>query len=122
MKDFTSSPFQVAEAGPASAHANQIDVVDDADVLSFQHEMNAPLKTETSFANQIVERFSAVTEDISVKKEAFESKLKKASRTGDTADMLEATRAMSDYQLQVAMSTKVASKTSSAIDKIANLQ
>lgn len=94
-----------------------------ADVKDFESELiHIDTTPKASFSDQVIEKFGAVSEDMSIKKSEFEYKLAKAANTGDPNDILEATRAMADYQLQVQITSKVASKTNSAIEKITNLQ
>ncbi len=99
------------------------DTVSDADVLLFQQEVEkTKAPSQSTFADQIIDKFGGFSEDIGIKKSAFEYKLARAARSGEAGDILEATRAMADYQLQVQVATKVASKANSSIEKISNLQ
>ena len=107
---------------PLSTNYQHTDIVSDADAMSFQNELSLSSKKDSSFANQIIDKFGEFSKDIGVRKEDFERKLMKASKSGESADVLEASRAMAEYQLQVSIATKVASKTTSAIEKLTNLQ
>ena len=112
----------VLSVGSSSGAMDDTDVVSASDMNLFNAEMYSPPVKETSIADKVVDKFSSISENIGLQKSDFEKKLAKASSTADSKDILEATRAMSDYYLQAAMATKVASKASSAIDRITNLQ
>jgi type III secretion system YscI/HrpB-like protein len=88
----------------------------------FNAEMYTPPVEQQSVADKVIDKFSGMSEDMALKKDDFEGKLVKAAKTGEDVDILAANRAMSEYYLQAALSTKVASKASQAIDKITNLQ
>ena len=125
MKDFSVNSFQVPQGDDvgfgSNYHVN--DTVSADDILSFESEMSKVQSPDNAtFSDKIIDKFSSVSEDIGIKKEMFENSLAKASKTGDPADILEATRAMGEYQLQVQMTTKVASKVNTSIEKLSNLQ
>ena len=125
MKDFSVNSFQISQGDDvgfgSNYHVN--DRVSEDDILSFESEMSKVQSPDnTTFSDKIIDKFSSISEDIGIKKEMFENKLMKASSTGDPSDILEASRAMADYQLQVQVTTKVASKTNSSIEKLSNLQ
>ncbi len=118
--------------GLAQVEAFQSDIVDvsggggaDAasmdEINAFRSDVFRP-ESDSSFADKIINDFSGYSEDLAAQKVNFESALGKASETGNPDDILAATKAMGDYQLQVLLATKVASKTSSAIEKLTNLQ
>jgi hypothetical protein len=108
--------------GSSSAPMNDVDLVSSADMKLFNTEMYTPPVEEQSVADKVIDKFSDMSEGMALKKDDFEMKLSKASETGNAADALAATRAMSEYYLQAAISTKVASKATQAIDKITSLQ
>lgn len=112
----------VFSVGSSSIPMNDVDVVSSADVKLFNAEMYVPPVKEQSVAETVIDKFSDISEDMVLKKNDFEMKLSHAAKTGEDNDVLAATRAMSEYYLQAAISTKVASKASQAIDKITNLQ
>lgn len=125
MKDFSVNSFQISQGDDvgfgSNYHVN--DAVSEDDILSFESEMSKVQSSDNAtFSDKIIDKFSSISEDIGIKKEMFENKLMKASSTGDPSDILEASRAMADYQLQVQVTTKVASKTNSSIEKLSNLQ
>lgn len=125
MKDFSVNSFQISQGDDlglgSNYHVNE--TVSQDDILSFESEMSkVQSSNNATFSDQIIDKFSSISEDIGIKKEMFENKLMKASSTGDPSDILEASRAMADYQLQVQVTTKVASKTNSSIEKLSNLQ
>lgn len=125
MKDFSMNSFQISQGDDVGLGANyQVnETVSQDDILSFESEMSKVQSPgNATFSDQIIDKFSSISEDIGIKKEMFENKLMKASSTGDPSDILEASRAMADYQLQVQVTTKVASKTNSSIEKLSNLQ
>ena len=125
MKDFSVNSFQISQGDDVEFGSNYhvSDTVSPDDILSFENEMSKVQSPDgASFSDKIIDKFSSVSEDIGIKKEMFENSLMKASRTGDPADILEATRMMADYQLQVQVTTKVASKANSSIEKLSNLQ
>ena len=91
-----------------------------SDMADFQADVLGG--SDKSFASQIIDNFANYSDGLAQKKVDFESALTKASETGNPDDVYAATKAMGDYQLQVLLATKVASKSSSAIDKLTNLQ
>jgi type III secretion system YscI/HrpB-like protein len=76
---------------------------------------------EDPFAKGFIGHVDSISSSLADKKQSFERDLAKASKTADNKDILQATRSLSEYALQTALVTKIASKTSSAIDKLTNL-
>lgn len=125
MSDINVSAINISQVDELSGGINYTvdETVSTSDALAFESELNKIDSTpKASFSDQIIDKFSSVSEDIGIKKAEFEHKLTKAAETGDPIDIIHATRAMADYQLQVQITTKVASKTNSSIEKISNLQ
>ena len=125
MKDFAINTSALSQVDELSNGINYTvdESISAADIKDFESELiHIDTTPKVSFLDQVIEKFGAVSEDMSIKKSEFEYKLAKAADTGDPNDILEATRAMADYQLQVQITSKVASKTNSAIEKITNLQ
>jgi type III secretion system YscI/HrpB-like protein len=76
---------------------------------------------EDPFADGIISHVDTISSSLADKKLTFEQDLAKAAKTADSNDILAATRSLSEYSLQTALLTKIASKASSAIDKLTNL-
>lgn len=112
----------VLSVGSSSGPVDDIDSVSAEDMNLFKAEMYAPSVEEPSIADRVIDKFSSISGEIKSKKNDYESGLAKASESGDNKDILAANRAMADYYLHTALATKVASKASSAIDRITNLQ
>lgn len=115
IKAFEAAQAEVFETGSYEEHHAL-----DFEASAFKNDVFGGV--DSSFASQIVNNFSNYSEGMAAKKVEFESALTKASETGSPDDVYAATKAMGDYQLQVLLATKVASKSSNAIEKLTNLQ
>ena len=121
MNEPDLSPFHTAQVEVfEAAETISPDAVSFADANAFKADVFGG--ADSSFASQIIDNFSNYSDGMAQKKVQFESALSKASETGNPEDVYAATKAMGDYQLQVLLATKVASKSSSAIEKLTNLQ
>ena len=72
--------------------------------------------------DQIFGQVDQISNNLAEKKIEFEKSLKKAAETAKSSDIIEATRNLAEYSLHTTMVSKVASKTSQAIEKLTNLQ
>ena len=111
---------------PKKESLSNADFARASDIDLFNKEMYAPSSVskveEKSVADKVIEKFSSMSEDMNSRRNAFDEQLSKAIKTGSTDDVYAATKAMSNYYLQAAMTTKIASKATSAIDRLTNLQ
>ena len=72
--------------------------------------------------DQIIGQVDNLSNSLAEKKLEFEKSLKKAAETAESSDIIEATRNLAEYSLHTTMISKIASKTSQAIEKLTNLQ
>lgn len=73
-------------------------------------------------ANKIIGQVDNISNSLAEKKLEFEKLLKKAADSSDAKDILNATRALSEYSLQTTIITKVASKSSQSLQKLTSPQ
>jgi type III secretion system YscI/HrpB-like protein len=116
MNNFTSPDTISLSLFDSGQNLEGDEVAFPKDVMEFEKAL-----FEDPFADGIISHVDTISSSLADKKLAFEQDLAKASKTADSKDILEATRSLSEYSLQTALLTKIASKTSAAIDKLTNL-
>lgn len=96
--------------------------VNSEDMRLFEMELYKPEENNESLANKVIDRFGEMSAGLNDKRQDYHDKLLRFSKSTKTEDMLAAVRAMSSYHLEIAMVSKVASKATSAIERVTNLQ
>jgi type III secretion system YscI/HrpB-like protein len=116
MNNFTSENTISLDLFNSSNNLGDDENASPKDVMEFEKAL-----FEDPFADGIISHVDSISSSLADKKLAFEQDLAKASKTAEAKDILEATRSLSEYSLQTSLVAKIASKTSSAIDKLTNL-
>ncbi|MFP8968063.1 type III secretion system inner rod subunit SctI [Pokkaliibacter sp. CJK22405] len=79
-------------------------------------------KEATNVAENIVSHLSGSSEHLQKLSEKADRALKKASKSTDPRDVIDANRSLSNFYLESLLTTKVISKGSQAVEKLTNLQ
>ncbi|KDD66143.1 type III secretion system YscI/HrpB-like protein [Pseudomonas sp. BT76 TE3572] len=93
-----------------------------ADVDLFSSAMRFDDAPASSLSDEVAGAVSERLESTDKLSQQTMRSMKAMSATGDPMDMAQMSRSMSQYSLQMALTTKVVSKSAQAIDKLTNLQ
>ena len=93
-----------------------------ADVDLFSSAMRPDAAQMSSLSDAVAGALSERLESTNKLSQQTMRNMKAMSATGDPMDMAQMSRSMSQYSLQMALTTKVVSKSAQAIDKLTNLQ
>ena len=113
VKGFTLEHAPVADHEPLSAPSQ-------ADADLFSNALNNPTSSPLAegFMSALSERLGSQEK---LSQQAMRS-MKAASGSSEPMDVVKMSRSLSQYSLQMAMTTKVVNKSAQALDKLTNLQ
>lgn len=110
----------ISNVGDKSSYTemNPAASLDRSDVHFFESQLNT--KPDV-MAENITSGADMLSNSLKQKKASFETALKKASESADSADILAAARSLSEYSIQTSIVAKAAGKSSQAVDKVTSL-
>lgn len=119
----TISTVSTVKAPSLDMEQNLVSSPSQADVDLFSSAMRpdaAPMSSHLS--DEVASALSERLESTGKLSQQTMRNMKAASSSSDPMDMAQMSRSLSQYSLQMALTTKVVSKSAQAIDKLTNLQ